>query len=90
MNTSQHATVRLQQRGISPLVVDLLRDFGKSVPAGDGASKLFFDKAARKKLKAYAGSIARFLEEHLNVYAVVAADDRLITVGHLYERVRRH
>jgi hypothetical protein len=30
------------------------------------------------------------LEEHLNVYAVVAADDRLITVGHLYERVRRH
>lgn len=90
MRTTQHAAVRIRQRAIPPLVVDLLLEFGASEPAGNGARKLFFDKPARRKVKAYAGPMARVLEEHMDVYAVVGADAQLITLGHRYERILRH
>lgn len=82
MYATQHATTRSQQRAIPPLVIDLLLDFGTREPAGDGTSKLFFDKPARRKVKAYVGHIARLLEEHVDVYAVIGADTCVITVGH--------
>lgn len=90
MHMSQHATVRSQQRSISQMQVDLLMQFGTSQPAGDGASKLFFDKAARRRIRAYAGPLAGVLNEHLDVYAVVSADDKVITAAHLIKRIRRH
>lgn len=90
MHTTRHAAQRIQQRAIPLLVVDLLIEFGSSEPSGDGTSKYFFDKSARRKVKAYAGPLARVLDEHLDVYAVVGADTELITVGHRYERIRRH
>lgn len=90
MNTTRHAALRIQQRGIPKLVVDLLIEFGCSVPSGDGTSKFFFDKPARRKVKAYAGSLAGVLEEHLDVFAVVGADTQVITVGHRYDRIQRH
>lgn len=90
MHLSQHAAVRSQQRSISQMQVDLLMQFGTSQPAGDGASKLFFDKAARRRIRAYAGPLAGLLSEHLGVYAVVSADDKVITAAHLIERIRRH
>lgn len=71
MHMSQHATVRSQQRAISQMQVDLLMQFGTSEPAGDGASKLFFDKAARRRIKSYLGPLGGRLNEHLDVYAVV-------------------
>lgn len=87
---SQHACLRSQQRGISRLVIDLLMEFGASEPSGEGTTKFYFDKPARKRLAAYAGSIAPLLDQHLDVYAVVAADSRLVTVAHRFERLRRH
>jgi hypothetical protein len=90
MHMSQHAAVRSQQRSISQMQVDLLMQFGTSQPAGDGASKLFFDKAARRPIRAYAGPLAGLLNEYLDVYAVVSTDDKIITAAHLIERIRRH
>jgi hypothetical protein len=90
MYQSQHAAIRSQQRRISPLVLDLLMKFGATEPSGDGTFKFFFDKSARKRLAAYAGHLAGLLEQHLDVYAVVAADSKLVTVGHRYDRIRRH
>jgi hypothetical protein len=89
MYATQHASARIQQRNISPFVIDLLMEFGASEPAGEGASKLYFDKQSMRKIKAYVGPLAGMIEAHLDVYAVVAADTQLITVGHLYERIRR-
>jgi hypothetical protein len=89
MYQSHHAACRMQQRNIPPLVVDLLMEFGASEQAGDGTTKLFFDKPARRKLKVYAGALADLLEPHLDVYAVVAEDTKVITVGHRYDRIRR-
>ncbi len=59
MDITQHASKRVRQRGIPPILLNLLLDFGKSEPAGDGAAKIYFDKAARRRVKAYLGPISR-------------------------------
>jgi len=89
MTLTDHASIRSQQRAIPQLVIDLLLQFGASESAGDGASKRFFDKAARRRVKAYAGPLSQALDEHLDLYAVVAPDDTIITVAHRLERIRR-
>lgn len=89
MDYTRHARQRSQQRGIPPLVVDLLLQFGHSEPAGQGTRKIFLDKSARKRLNAYAGSVASVLSDHLDVFAVVDSADRVITVGHRTEHIRR-
>ena len=85
-----HATVRSQQRAIPPLLIDLLLQFGTSAPAGGGTSKLFFDKRARRRVKSYAGPLAAVIDDYLDVYAVVGADNTVITTAHRLERIRRH
>lgn len=90
MHLSEHAKKRSQQRAIPPLAIDLLFRFGASQSAGDGTSKLFFDKTSRRQMNAYAGTLARMLDEHLDLYAVVAADSTIITVAHRLERIRRN
>jgi hypothetical protein len=72
------------------MLVDLLMQFGTSEPAGHGASKVFFDKAARRRVKSYAGPLAGMLNDHLDVFAVISSDSKVITAGHLTERIRRH
>lgn len=90
MQTTSHAAIRMQQRSIPPLVVVLLFQFGACEPAGDGAAKFFFDKPARRKVKAYVGAMAKVLEEHMDIYAVISADAQVITVAHRLQRFSRH
>lgn len=89
MELSHHARTRTQQRAIPPMLIDLLTQFGSTEPAGDGASKVFFDKTARRRVKAYAGPLAGLLDEHLDVHAVVARDGRVITAAHRTKRIKR-
>lgn len=90
MDMTLHASVRRQQRAIPPMLIDLLIRFGASEPSGDGTLKYYFDKSSRRQVMAYAGAFARALEEHMDLYAVVAADSSVITVAHRDERIRRH
>ena len=90
MELSHHARTRTQQRAIPPMLIDLLTQFGSTEPAGDGASKVFFDKTARRRVKAYAGPLAGLLDEHLDVYAVGARDGRVITAAHRTKRIKRN
>ena len=85
---TQHAKARSQQRGIPTIVIDLLLDFGATTQAPGGAEKIYFDKSSRKRLRAYAGPLASLLERHLNVYAVVNNEDRVITTGFRLGRIR--
>jgi hypothetical protein len=89
MNMTHHANVRSQQRAISPFIIDLLLQFGKSETTGGGVAKLFFDRKARKQIAVYAGPLAGFLKEHLDSYAVVDCNMQIITVGHRTERIQR-
>lgn len=87
---TRHANVRLQQRAIPPLLIDLLLQFGATEKAPGGVNKVFFDKNARRRVQSYAGPLASLLEQHMDVYAVVGDNEQVITVGHRNERIRRH
>ena len=87
---TKHAASRMQQRGLARLQLDLLLDFGTREPAGDGAVKVFMDRAARKRLRAYAGPLSAKCLEHLDVYAIVSPEGQVVTAAHRIERVRRH
>ena len=90
MRTSQHATLRTQQRAIPELAIELLMRFGSSQRAGNGTCKYFLDKGSRRRLEAYAGPAAAALSEHLNVIVVVGDDGTIVTAAHRTERIRRH
>jgi len=88
---SIHAEKRMQQRGIPPLVVELLEACGSERCTG-GAVKLIFDKAARKRLKHYLGGKRglRMIEPWLSSYAIVGDDGTIVTAAHTLKRHRRH
>jgi len=87
---TKHAASRMQQRGLARLQLDLLLDFGTREPAGGGSVKVFMDRAARKRLRAYAGPLSAKCLEHIDVYAIVNPEGHVVTAAHRTERVRRH
>ena len=83
MNTyaiSQHAQSRIQQRGIPPIIVELLGRFGASVRS-HGADRLYFDRISKKKLLQYLGGrrSLKIIEQWLDVYMIVADDGTIVT-----------
>ncbi len=88
MQPTSHARSRCQQRGIPPVVVDLIVDFGAEVRT-HGASKYYLDRKARSVLRRVVGQQALRLVEHkLNCYVVVADDGVLITAAPRTSRIR--
>lgn len=84
-----HGTVRAQQRGLPPLVLDWLNNYGREHHDGRGATILFFDKSARRRLERAVGrEPVRRMHEWLNASAVVSGDGCLITAGHRFKRIR--
>jgi hypothetical protein len=88
---TNHAQQRLQQRGIPPFVLDLLEEYGSEMRCG-GAERLFFDKAARRRLAAHFGRTRDMaaIERWRNVYAAIGDNGRIVTVAHRRRRFRRH
>ena len=85
-----HASTRAQQRGLPPLVLHWLDDFGREVPAPGGATLRHFDKRSRRCLERAVGrEPVRRMHEYLDAYAVYGTDGTLITIGHRYARIRR-
>lgn len=89
MVLSNHARIRMQQRGITELAIDWLLAYG-AIDHQRGAELYYFDKRARRALERDFGRrmVARH-ERELNAYAV-CADGLVATVGHRYQRVVRH
>ena len=90
MSFTRHAEARLQQRAIPPFVVDLLECCGSTIRCG-GADRLFFDKAAKKRLERHLGGARslRVVEKWLGVYAVFSDEGNVVTVGHRSKRCSR-
>lgn len=90
-NATRHARVRSQQRGLPPLILDLLKRFGRRAYDHRGAVRLYFDKKARRRVAQEIGrmTVAR-LHEFWNAFAVLDADHGiLITCGHQYRKISR-
>ncbi len=88
MELTRHALTRQQQRGIPPMIIELLINYGACEKAGDGTSKHYFDKRSRRRLEGYAGKLARLLMEYLNCYVVVCPEGRVITAAYRTERIK--
>ena len=86
--STEHATARLRQRGIPTELLDLLVSYGEESYDGHGARIIGFSRRTRRRLRQEIGDklYARW-ESRLNVYAVVAANEALITVGHRLSRL---
>jgi len=85
---THHAAVRSQQRGIPPLIIDLVIDYGRMIQRG-GASVFFLDKSTRRILKKNIGTIAyNRLNDLLDAYVVMSSDGSIITMGKHYKRLK--
>lgn len=84
-----HAKVRLQQRAISPFIIEVLLDNGCRVPAGDGCEKVFLDKRSRRYLRRKWGTqVAKRLDDLLDI-SVVVKDGSVVTAMHRTEKINR-
>ena len=89
MRLSEHAEIRIRQRGIPPLVVDLLMAYGAEARA-IRCTRYFFDKPARRKVaRAMGKQVMRRIENLLDAMIVVGDDGTVLTAGHRTERIRR-
>lgn len=88
---TDHAAIRLQQRGIPNWYLSLLLEHGRSHHDGHGAVIKTVDKSTRRQLKQvltrtqYAQA-----ERYFDVYAVVAADQAVVTAAHRTRRKHLH
>lgn len=90
MRYTSHASARLQRRAIPGRIIDLLEEFGSSMRS-HGADRLFFDKAARRRLASNMGGNhgLQSIERWMKVYIVMSDDGQLVTAAHQTVRHRR-
>jgi hypothetical protein len=87
---THHARARMQQRGISPAALELLLEYGREAHDHRGCRIVRFDKRSRRRvLRELGPERFRRVERHLGAYAVIAADDAVVTVGHRVGRLLR-
>ena len=79
---TDHARVRMQQRGIPPVALDVLLAYGREAHDHRGCRIVRFDKRSRKRAARELGQAYRGVERYLDAYAVLASDDAVVTVGH--------
>lgn len=83
-----HARVRMQQRGIPPVALEALLDYGSQAHDHRGCRIVRFDKRSRAHAARELGPAYPRLERYFDTYAVVGPDDAVITVGHRSRRDR--
>jgi hypothetical protein len=83
---TDHARVRMQQRGIPPVALDVILEYGREAHDHRGCRIVRFDKRSRLQVAKALGEAFRGVERYLDAYAVLASDDAVVTVGHRYGR----
>ena len=88
---TRHAQIRMQQRGIPPLIGLWLEEFGEEEYDGHGGVRRFFSrKSIRAMERAFGHQPVSRMAEFLDVYVVESSrDGQLITFAHQTKRVRR-
>ena len=89
MNT-RHAAIRAVQRGIPPMIDQLLDQYGDEEHDGHGAVIVYFNKRGLRNMERDFGRrpVAR-LGEWWDAYKVRSTDGHTITVGRRTHRLRR-
>lgn len=88
---TDHACRRLRQRGIPDDLLPLLMRFGAHEYDKQGAKLVFLNHRGKARLRRTLDPEAfRRIEPALDVYAVVATDGAIVTVGHRTHRINRN
>ncbi|POF63044.1 hypothetical protein CFR73_09270 [Novacetimonas maltaceti] len=84
---TKHATRRSQQRAIRPVVLALLLEHGVRKPAGGGSEMIYLPR--RRHAELLAEGICTDDDRLKGIYAIISADDQIVTVGHRTRRLWR-
>lgn len=84
---TKHATKRSQQRAIRPVVLAMLLEHGVRRPAGSGSEMIYLPRHHHDAL--LAEGICTEADRLKSVYAIISADNKIITVGHQTRRLWR-
>lgn len=89
MNT-RHAEIRAQQRGIPPMIEQLLDLYGQEEHDGHGAITLYLNKNSIRNMELNLGCrpVSR-LAEWFDAYKVKSTDGSIISLGFRTHRLRR-
>lgn len=89
--STRHAKIRMQQRGIPPLIEQWLDDFGEEQYDGHGGVRRYFSrKSIRGMERAFGRKPVGRMAEYLNAFKVESSrDGQALTLGHQTKRVRR-
>ena len=86
---TEHATKRLKQRGIPPLIRNWLLDYGESNYDGNGAIIRYFTKSSVREMERDFGrEPIRRLSEFLRCYLVQSIDGVIVTIGKRHQNSR--
>lgn len=78
---TSHARERIAQRGLSPDEVRLIRDYGESRNAGDGARKFALSRRSLRELREDFSQLSRRRLDLLRRVYVVATDEVIVTAA---------
>ena len=81
---SRHAAIRMQQRSIPSVVVDLLLDLTDSLPAGSGCVAHRFTADSWAEAKRCLGQRATQIDRYRNAYVVVGENGTVVTAARLH------
>lgn len=88
---TEHAATRVRQRGVDPVVLDVLLAYGTGVHDHLGAEILVFDrKAFRRMERTLDAALVRRAESSRGLYAVRSMDGAVVTVGHRTRKLKRN
>lgn len=87
MNLTTHVQNRMQQRAISPVVIDWLEQFG-SIEQQEGAELVYFSQRSLRRLANYTGGLSNRLDKLKHVYLVRGGNGRIITAGYRNESIK--
>jgi hypothetical protein len=86
---TEHATKRLKQRGIPPLIRNWLLDYGEANYDGKGAVIRYFTKSSVREMERDFGrEPIRRLSEFLRCYLVQSIDGAIVTIGKRHQNSR--
>jgi hypothetical protein len=91
MNLTRHAAERSQQRGVPPLVVEWLQQFGEEIFDGRGCIQRYFSKASIRAMeRAFGRQPVSKMDQYLRAYTVESTGSgTIVTVGYRRTRIRR-
>ena len=87
---THHARARMQQRGISTVLIEYMLRYATEQHDRHGGVVLFVDKAARRRMQREHRLAPAEVERIGSIYVVLALDGSVVTTGHRRRRVRRH